>query len=157
MYSKSFGLRHVYSWHEWCSLLSLNNIRFRTGALSMRSAFSRKTLPYTLRVRQSARFATRKFVLRRCDFVRARELTPTPSIISVSDGSLPRKSCKTCKNLFHASCLYKVCAIEIFNSFNGDPTQHFASGLKQVILQPVPYVDRRFCSMLVEVELDCYL
>ncbi|KAF8500410.1 hypothetical protein F5888DRAFT_1682008 [Russula emetica] len=29
------------------------------------------------------------------------------SIISVSDGSLPRKSCKTCKNLFHSSCLYK--------------------------------------------------
>ncbi|KAI0263034.1 hypothetical protein BC834DRAFT_828029 [Gloeopeniophorella convolvens] len=29
------------------------------------------------------------------------------SIISVSDGSLPRKPCKTCKNRFHASCLYK--------------------------------------------------
>ncbi|KAI9462830.1 hypothetical protein BJY52DRAFT_1203094 [Lactarius psammicola] len=31
------------------------------------------------------------------------------SIISLSDGSLPRKPCKTCKNRFHASCLYKVC------------------------------------------------
>ncbi|KAH9035965.1 hypothetical protein EDB84DRAFT_1659282 [Lactarius hengduanensis] len=29
------------------------------------------------------------------------------SIISVSDGSLPRKPCKTCKNRFHAFCLYK--------------------------------------------------
>ncbi|KAH9041508.1 hypothetical protein EDB83DRAFT_2409286 [Lactarius deliciosus] len=29
------------------------------------------------------------------------------SIISLSDGSLPRKPCKTCKNRFHASCLYK--------------------------------------------------
>ncbi|KAG1741443.1 uncharacterized protein EDB91DRAFT_1130453 [Suillus paluster] len=29
------------------------------------------------------------------------------SIISVMDSSLPRKPCKTCKNPFHASCLYK--------------------------------------------------
>jgi len=29
------------------------------------------------------------------------------SIISLSDGSLPRKPCKTCKNRFHAACLYK--------------------------------------------------
>ncbi|TFK41660.1 hypothetical protein BDQ12DRAFT_678315 [Crucibulum laeve] len=29
------------------------------------------------------------------------------SIISVMDGSLPRKPCKTCKNRFHAGCLYK--------------------------------------------------
>ena len=30
------------------------------------------------------------------------------SIISVMDGSLPKKPCKTCKNRFHAACLYKV-------------------------------------------------
>lgn len=30
------------------------------------------------------------------------------SIISVTDRSLPNKPCKTCKNRFHASCLYKV-------------------------------------------------
>ena len=29
-------------------------------------------------------------------------------IISVMDGSLPKKPCKTCKNRFHAACLYKV-------------------------------------------------
>jgi len=29
------------------------------------------------------------------------------SIISAMDGSLPRKPCKTCKNRFHSSCLYK--------------------------------------------------
>ncbi|KAL1719117.1 hypothetical protein EV715DRAFT_272923 [Schizophyllum commune] len=29
------------------------------------------------------------------------------SIISVMDGSLPKKPCKTCKNRFHAGCLYK--------------------------------------------------
>ncbi|KAG9311744.1 hypothetical protein JVU11DRAFT_7987 [Chiua virens] len=29
------------------------------------------------------------------------------SIISVMDASLPQKPCKTCKNRFHASCLYK--------------------------------------------------
>ncbi|KAL0570451.1 hypothetical protein V5O48_011508 [Marasmius crinis-equi] len=30
------------------------------------------------------------------------------SIISVMDGSLPKKKCKTCKNGFHAGCLFKV-------------------------------------------------
>ncbi|KAJ6470235.1 hypothetical protein C8R47DRAFT_760272 [Mycena vitilis] len=29
------------------------------------------------------------------------------SIISVMDGTLPRKPCKTCKNRFHSGCLYK--------------------------------------------------
>ncbi|KAF8056637.1 hypothetical protein FPV67DRAFT_646018 [Lyophyllum atratum] len=29
------------------------------------------------------------------------------SIISVMDGTLPRKPCRTCKNRFHAGCLYK--------------------------------------------------
>ncbi|KAF9556293.1 hypothetical protein CPC08DRAFT_820566 [Agrocybe pediades] len=29
------------------------------------------------------------------------------SIISVMDGTLPKKPCKTCKNRFHAGCLYK--------------------------------------------------
>ncbi|KZV76793.1 hypothetical protein PENSPDRAFT_645898 [Peniophora sp. CONT] len=29
------------------------------------------------------------------------------SIISMSEGSLPRKPCRTCKNRFHSSCLYK--------------------------------------------------
>ncbi|KAJ3553232.1 hypothetical protein NM688_g3725 [Phlebia brevispora] len=29
------------------------------------------------------------------------------SIISAMDGSLPKKPCKTCKNRFHAACLYK--------------------------------------------------
>ena len=30
------------------------------------------------------------------------------SVISAMDGSLPKKSCKTCKNKFHSGCLYKV-------------------------------------------------
>lgn len=33
------------------------------------------------------------------------------SIISPLDGSLPKKPCKTCRNRFHAGCLYKVCYI----------------------------------------------
>lgn len=119
----------------------------------MRSAFSRKTLPYTLRARQSARFVTREFFALLW-FVMARELTSIPSIISLSDGSLPRKPCKTCKNLFHASCLYKVYIIETCN----DALAHrFPSGPKQVILQPVPYVDQKSCNKLVEAELACYL
>jgi hypothetical protein len=30
-----------------------------------------------------------------------------PSIISLTDRTLPTKPCRTCKNRFHASCLYK--------------------------------------------------
>lgn len=33
---------------------------------------------------------------------------PWRRFISAMDGSLPRKPCKTCKNRFHAGCLYKV-------------------------------------------------
>jgi len=29
------------------------------------------------------------------------------SLLSATDGTLPRKPCKTCKNLFHAGCLYQ--------------------------------------------------
>lgn len=29
-------------------------------------------------------------------------------LISAMDGNLPNKPCKTCKNSFHASCLYEV-------------------------------------------------
>ncbi|KAF7348632.1 Delta-9 fatty acid desaturase protein [Mycena venus] len=32
------------------------------------------------------------------------------SIISVMDGTLPKKPCKTCKNRFHSGCLYKASA-----------------------------------------------
>lgn len=35
-------------------------------------------------------------------------------IISVMDGSLPKKPCKTCKNRFHAGCLYKVRSFFLF-------------------------------------------
>ena len=35
-------------------------------------------------------------------------LTTVRSIVNPTDGSLPRKPCKTCKNRFHAACLYKV-------------------------------------------------
>jgi E3 ubiquitin-protein ligase listerin len=31
-------------------------------------------------------------------------------MISAMDGSLPKKPCRTCKNKFHAGCLYKVSA-----------------------------------------------
>ena len=117
----------------------------------MRSVSSRKTSPYTLKDRQSARFVTREFFCVAVSFV-GRRAYIYPSIISLSDGSLPRKPCKTCKNLFHASCLYKVCAIEIFDS---TLAHRFASGPKQVILQPAPYVDQKYCNKLVEAELAC--
>ena len=79
---------------------------------------------------------------------RAGELTPTQSIIGLTDGSLPRKACKTCKNRFHASCLYKVCTIDTSNDDASART--YGSGLTQVILQVVPCVARNSCSKLVE-------
>lgn len=32
----------------------------------------------------------------------------TDSIINATDFTLPKKPCRTCKNRFHAGCLYKV-------------------------------------------------
>ena len=58
------------------------------------------------------------FFLRHCCgfFCKGRRADSHQSIISLSDGALPRKPCKTCKNLFHSSCLYKVCVtIEILD------------------------------------------
>lgn len=43
-----------------------------------------------------------------CLRAKGHSLTLLSSIISVMDGSLPKKPCKTCKNKFHAGCLYKV-------------------------------------------------
>ncbi|KAJ3109179.1 listerin E3 ubiquitin protein ligase 1 [Phlyctochytrium planicorne] len=34
------------------------------------------------------------------------------SVVGVIDRTLPTKNCKTCKNPFHASCLYKVCFMQ---------------------------------------------
>src|SRR6266403_831016 len=84
----------------------------RMGASSMQPAFSRKTPPYTLRVRQSARFASRKFLALSLWFCDGKRADIHLSIINLSDGSPPRKPCKACKNLFHSSCLYNVCLIE---------------------------------------------
>jgi len=35
----------------------------------------------------------------------------TRRVISATDGNLPNKPCQTCKNSFHASCLYEVRAL----------------------------------------------
>jgi hypothetical protein len=135
----------VFLSHESCHLSSLTK-SLRTATLSMRSVFSRKTLAYTLRGRQSARSATRTFRIV-FFFCESGRVDLYPSIIGVTDGSLPRKACKTCKNRFHASCLYKVCTID---TPNDDPsTQICNSGSTQVILQVVPYVARNLCSKLV--------
>ena len=71
-------------------------------------------LRYILRDRLSVRYVTRGFdvsmlLLFFC-------LLFSNRIISVMDGSLPKKPCKTCKNRFHAGCLYKVCLFFFFLS-----------------------------------------
>ena len=92
------------------------------------------------------------YVLRCTFFCESGRVDPYPSIISVTDGSLPRKACKTCKNRFHASCLYKVCTIVTPNDYAS--AQAYNSGSTQVILQVVPYVARNSCSKLAEPEVS---
>lgn len=37
----------------------------------------------------------------------------THRLISATDGNLPNKPCQTCKNSFHASCLYEVRVLSV--------------------------------------------
>lgn len=55
------------------------------------------------------------------------------SIISVTDLSLPTKPCRTCKNRFHSSCLYRVrflCSTHVL-------TNIWSSGLNRAVHPPV--------------------
>lgn len=51
------------------------------------------------------------------------------------DGSLPKKPCKTCKNRFHAGCLYKVRTL--FSERALDLFLFACSGLIRVIRRAV--------------------
>lgn len=82
-------------------------------------------------------------------FVRFVSFRPYPSIdhridriISVMDGTLPRKPCKTCKNRFHAGCLYKVRFISCTNITS--ITTSFFSGSTRVTRQVALFVVRTF-------------
>jgi hypothetical protein len=46
-------------------------------------------------------------------------------LISATDGNLPNKPCQTCKNSFHASCLYEVRELSVYPVF---PDQQSADG-----------------------------
>ena len=69
-------------------------------------SFSRGTCLPTLKIKPSVPSATRK---RRIRCSRLGKLTiGICRLISAMDGNLPNKPCQTCKNSFHASCLYEV-------------------------------------------------
>lgn len=69
------------------------------------------------------------------------------SIISVMDASLPQKPCKTCKNRFHASCLYKASSFETTSLLRGlDHAWDANSGLKQAIHRAARSVGLTFCK-----------
>ena len=60
-------------------------------------------------------------------------------ILSVTELSLPKKRCKTCRNRFHASCLFKVsCQIRLA----GTSLNEVHSGSIQVIRHLAHCVDR---------------
>lgn len=59
----------------------------------------------------SSRVCDMLFVSFQPQMVRLQKLkafAPHYRLISVMDGSLPKKPCNTCKNRFHAACLFKV-------------------------------------------------
>lgn len=69
------------------------------------------------------------------------------SIVSVTDRSLPSKQCRTCKNKYHASCLYKVKHIFIVLTPYADRALMFldnCSGSAAPILPVVHYVEPCF-------------
>ena len=66
-------------------------------------------------------------------------------IISVMDATLPQKPCKTCKNRFHASCLYKASLFQIAFLFPGLDHAWDISGLKRAIHRAVRSVGLIFC------------
>ena len=78
----------------------------RLARLSMHCSGSNEMSRRSSKARWNALFAIRTSIHER--------ISPGPiltrwfSVISVMDRSLPNKPCKTCKNRFHASCLYKV-------------------------------------------------
>ena len=66
-------------------------------------------------------------------------------IISVMDATLPQKPCKTCKNRFHASCLYKASLFQIAFLFPGLDHAWVIGGLKRAIHRAVRSVGLIFC------------
>ena len=72
----------------------------------MGSSFSRGTYLPTLKIKPSALSATRKH--RFCHPTSWLLTMRIRRLISAIDGNLPNKPCQTCKNSFHASCLYEV-------------------------------------------------
>ena len=106
-------------------------------------------LRYILRDRLSVRYVTRGFdvsmlLLFFC-------LLFSNRIISVMDGSLPKKPCKTCKNRFHAGCLYKVCLFFFF--FVKACYNLFRSGSTRVIPRVVLYVVLMSCEYRIMCSL----
>jgi hypothetical protein len=69
------------------------------------------------------------------------------SIISVMDASLPQKPCKTCKNRFHASCLYKASSFETTSLLRGlDHAWDGHSGLRRATRRAARSVGLTFCK-----------
>src|ERR1700739_2060098 len=64
----------------------------------------------------------------------------TGRIINVTDASLPKKSCQTCKNRFHTLCLNKVTFLRRIPQSRKILTRAFISGSTLVIPQLVPFV-----------------
>jgi len=91
----------LYSEIRACS----NQLLHRMAISPMGSFCSRKTSSSISKVKSNVLFVTRKHF----DIHLKHNLIMfVDSIISVSDGTLPKKSCKTCKNRFHSACLYEV-------------------------------------------------
>lgn len=62
------------------------------------------------------------------------------SIISAQDRSIPTKQCRTCKNKFHASCLYKVIIADTMT--RSDTDEPYCSGSAHPTRQAAHYVEQ---------------
>lgn len=83
----------------------------------------------TLKIKPSVLSATRKCRFR-CPRL-GKLMIGICRLISAMDGNLPNKPCQTCKNSFHASCLYEV------RVFFARPITSYGSQLMVILSGPV--------------------
>lgn len=79
-------------------------------------------------------------------------------MISAMDGSLPKKPCKTCKNKFHAGCLYKVRPLHLHSLlFYSNSILAVVQFEPLVQLPVVPLRDHPITTLYTPYQQECTL
>lgn len=112
-------------------------------------ACSRRMLHFISKAKWNARFAIRESCV--SEMTECFSYRVLCSIISVMDGSLPRKPCRTCKNRFHAGCLFKVEASVFFSRLS------CPSDFCDLVVQFESFFQLSVVSFRYLLEIDLYV